>query len=135
MSWDEVAPLAEVYDRTVAALSRRFSIPAFRFWERILPYGHRLRADLAKIRQMTSELVTRMEERVKGGGGGRGGGVLVRELLKQNLTHEQMIDAALSFANAGGSRGLSSVLVVGGGMLTTQDGARPVRPSPGACTS
>jgi hypothetical protein len=108
VSWEEIKPLSEVYDAALEAISWRYGIPACRFWERILPYGSRLRANIAQIRQGAAELVEQTKEKMREEELGLREldpekGLLIRSLLKEDLDDKTMVDALVTFANAGQS--------------------------------
>lgn len=106
VSWDELKPLSGVYDQVLEAISWRYGIPGWRIWERLFPYGARLRSNLAIIRGSANALVQSMKAKMRAEELGETDiqadkGIFIRSLLKEDLSDELMIDACITFANAG----------------------------------
>jgi len=104
--WEDIQDLSDVFDHTVDGLSYRFALPGFRFWERILPYGARLRRNIGIIRESAARIVRNMREKIQAEELGEKDpspdtGLLIRSLLQEHLSDEVIVDASVNFANAG----------------------------------
>lgn len=123
--WEDIQDLSDAFDEAADGISYRFALPGFRFWERVLPYGARLRRSFNIIRSGAARVARDARDKMQAEELGERepepkSGLLVRSLLREDMSEEMVIDALVSFANAGGLHKSMRTIPQTMGRLTTR---------------
>ena len=104
-----LADFSRPFDNAMKVINLRFATPAYSLFERVLPYGRSLSADLDEIRKFTRRLVQealgRIREEEEGAKDPRTDTeLIIRGLLTsgREMDEDEMADCCLNYVLAGG---------------------------------